>query len=233
MFRAFWASSARRSMSGGSATGPASELAQLDRPRPARHRPVVERCRLRGRKAVLAGLNSSQAGAASSRGAPAVFFVRREPAMTTLRFDDLRQYSDVLRSRQRRGGHRALCRAARRRGAAELFPLAVGALPLQPFPRRDAANCRRRCSSDFIHVGEADRFHRGRDHDGRRLRDHRRRSALRLPPRRREPRVRPVDRRPLAGPRHRHGAVEESRMPRGRVRRRRACSATRCAPTRA
>jgi len=30
---------------------------------------------------------------------PPFFGIESEPAMTTLRFDDLRQYSDVLRSR--------------------------------------------------------------------------------------------------------------------------------------
>src|SRR6516162_1254128 len=47
------------------------------------------------------GLNgSSQAGAASHRGAPANFLCLRERAMMKLRFDDLRQYSDTLRSRK-------------------------------------------------------------------------------------------------------------------------------------
>ena len=73
---------------------------------------------------------------------------------------------------------------------------------------------------------------RGRHHAGRWHRDHRRRSALRLRFRDRQLRVRPVDRRPLAGPRHRQGADEESGMPRGGLRRRTNCSATRCAPTR-
>ncbi len=52
------------------------ELAQLVRAGTARHRHLLERHRLRGRKAVLAGLNGSQAGAASIAGTPAVFLLR-------------------------------------------------------------------------------------------------------------------------------------------------------------
>ena len=61
---------------------------------------------------------------------------------------------------------------------------------------------------------------RDRDHEDRRLRDHRRRSPLRVRCRCREFRVRPVGRRPLAGPGHRLGAARKSGMPRRRVRRR-------------
>ena len=129
------------------------------RPGTPRHRHVLERCRLRGRKTVLAGLNGSQAGAASITGTPAIFFeLRRERPMTT---HASRRSQAIFRRAAHaewRGGDRALRRAARCRGAAELFPLADDALPLQPLPRRHAANCRRRCSSDFIHVGEADQF---------------------------------------------------------------------------
>ena len=140
--------------------------------------------------------------------------------MTTLRLDDLRQYSDVLRSRQRRGGDRALRRAARCRGAAELFPLAHDPLPLQPLPRRRSANCRRSLLEDFIHVGEADRFSVVATMlvDGLETIVGEARYAF--DSRHRQHRVRPVDRRPLAGPRHRQGAAEKSRMPRGGVRRR-------------
>src|ERR1700739_1940362 len=40
-------------------------------------------------------------------------------------------------SAYRRGFGGAFCRAARRGGVAELFPVAFGSLPLQPLPRRD------------------------------------------------------------------------------------------------
>src|SRR6266404_9353671 len=45
--------------------GAAAAAGHTDRTRPARCRPVLERHRVRSRKAVLAGLTSSQAGAAS------------------------------------------------------------------------------------------------------------------------------------------------------------------------
>ena len=72
----------------------------------------------------------------------------------------------------------------------------------------------------FIHVGEGDRFSVIATMTDRRLRDHRRRSPLRVRCRYRQFRIRPVDRRPLAGPGHRLGVAAESGMPRRRVRRR-------------
>jgi RimJ/RimL family protein N-acetyltransferase len=45
-------------------------------------------------------LNSSQAGAASGEGRRPISSEIREAAMTALRFENLRQYSDVLRSRR-------------------------------------------------------------------------------------------------------------------------------------
>ena len=73
---------------------------------------------------------------------------------------------------------------------------------------------------DFIHVGEGDRFSviATMTIDGRETIVGEARYAF--DPEQGQFRVRPVDRRPLAGPGHRHGAAEESRMPRRRVRRR-------------
>ena len=139
--------------------------------------------------------------------------------MTALRLDDLRQYSDVLRSRS---GEAVTVRFVEPRDAETLqnyFRSLLDPLPLQPLPRRHQRTAADAARS--VHPCRRGRpFQRGRDHAGRWLRDHRRRSPLRVQCRHRELRVRPVDRRPLAGPGHRHGAAEESRMPRRRVRRR-------------
>ena len=98
--------------------------------------------------------------------------------MTALRLDDLRQYSDVLRLRTRRAVDAALRRAARRGRAAELFPRALGALPLQPLPRR-----RQRAAAEparALHPCRRGRpLQRDRDHVDRWGRHHRRRGALR------------------------------------------------------
>src|SRR5262245_13368705 len=76
----------------------APRTGQMVGPRPPRRRHLPQRYRLRGREAVLAGLNGSRP-APPHPGAPAIPQEQRERAMTRLRFDDLRQYSDVLRSR--------------------------------------------------------------------------------------------------------------------------------------
>ena len=150
--------------------------------------------------------------------------------MTTFRFDDLRQYSDVLRSRS---GKSVTVRFVEPRDAEALqdyfrslstrsrYNRFLGAMSELPQTVLD----------DFIHVGEADRFSVIATMliDG--YRDHRRRSPLRIRRRYGELRIRPVDRRPLAGPGHRHGAAEKSANaapPRSAPS---ACSAIRCAPT--
>src|SRR6185312_16915473 len=71
----------------------------MDRPRPSRRRPVAGRDRFRDRKTLLAGLKKAAAGAASIEGRRPVLLLR-EPTMMKLRFDDLRQYSDTLRTRK-------------------------------------------------------------------------------------------------------------------------------------
>src|SRR4051794_24450614 len=72
---------------------------QLVSARPSGCRAVLERCRLRGRQTLLAGLIGRQAGAADC-GAPAVPFPLvplGARVMSTLRLEDLKQYSDTLR----------------------------------------------------------------------------------------------------------------------------------------
>src|ERR1700760_3869356 len=71
----------------------------MERARPSRRRPVAERHRFRGRETFLAGLTGAARPAPPSIRGAGQFF-RREQAMTTLRFDNLQQYSDVLRSRE-------------------------------------------------------------------------------------------------------------------------------------
>ena len=138
--------------------------------------------------------------------------------MTALRFDDLRQYSDVLRLRSGKSlkvrfvepgdaeALQAYFRSLTTRSRYNRFLGAISELP-------------QTLLEHFIHVGEDDRFSviATMMIDGHR--DHRRRSPLRLRRRYRQFRIRPVGRRPLAGPGHRFGLAEESGMPRRRVRR--------------
>ena len=137
--------------------------------------------------------------------------------MTALRFDDLRQYSDVLRLRSGKsvtvrfvepGDAEALQAYFRSLTTRSRYNRFLGAMSELPQKRSSIRPCRR---------GRP--LQRDRDHDDRRPRDHRRRSPLRLRRRYRQFRVRPVDRRPLAGPGHWLGPAEESGMPRRRVRR--------------
>ena len=63
--------------------------------------------------------------------------------MTALRLDDLRQHSDILRLRS---GKSLTVRFVEPRDADALqayFRVAHDPLPLQPLPRRHAANCRK------------------------------------------------------------------------------------------
>jgi len=122
--------------------------------------------------------------------------------MTTLRFDDLRQYSDTLRSRT---GDAVNVRFVEPRDAE----------PLQAYFRSLTTRSRynrflgamRELPSTllehFMHVGEAEQFSAVATmmFDG--YENHRRRSPLRLPRRHLQHRIRPVDRRSLAGSRHR------------------------------
>ena len=78
--------------------------------------------------------------------------------MTAMRLDDLKQYSDVLRTRN---GEPMTVRFVEPRDAEVLqnyFPVALDPLPLQPLLRRRSANCRPALLDHFIHVGEADQF---------------------------------------------------------------------------
>ena len=139
--------------------------------------------------------------------------------MSTLRLEDLKQYSDMLRTRHGEALHvrfveprdteelQHYFRSLSTRSRYNRFFGAISELP-------------QGLLHEFLQCRRARTFHRGRDHDGRRLRDHRRRSALRAACRNRDTRIRPVGCGPLAGPRHSHRADEESRMPRGRARRR-------------
>ena len=86
---------------------------------------------------------------------------------------------------ERRGRDRALRRAARCRGAAELFPRADDALPLQPLPRRDQ-RAAAVAARGFHPYWRGRSVQRDRDHADRRPRDHRRRSALCLRQRHRQ-----------------------------------------------
>ena len=182
-----------------------------------RRRDLLERYRLRYRKTVLAGLMAARLAPPDRGGASRFFQAPRERPMTTIRFDDLRQYSDVLRARN---GEVVTVRFVEPRdagGAAELFPLADHALPLQPLPRR-GQRIAAVAAGGFHPYRRGGSLQRDRDRADRRPRDHRRRSALCLRQRHGQHRIRAVDRRPLAGPRHRQGAVEEPRMPGGVIR---------------
>ncbi len=136
--------------------------------------------------------------------------------MTTMRLDDLRQYSDVLRARN---GAAVTVRFVEPRDAEALQNYFRSLTTRSRYNRFLGAASELPASllEDFIHIGEADRFSviatvllDGRETivgEARYAFD----SDTRLN------RIRPFDRRPLAGPRHRQGVVEESRMPRGFV----------------
>ena len=97
--------------------------------------------------------------------------------MTTMRLDDLRQYSDVLRTRN---GEVVTVRFVEPRDAEALQNYFRSLTTNSRYKRflGAASELPPSLLEDFIHIGEADRFQRDRDHAGRRPRDHRRRSAL-------------------------------------------------------
>jgi hypothetical protein len=116
--------------------------------------------------------------------------------MTTMRFDDLRQYSDVVRARS---GEAVTVRFVEPRDAEALQSYFRSLTTRSRYNRflGAASELPPSLLDQFIHIGEADRFSVVATH-----------------------RVRPVDRRSLARPWDRQGAAEKSRMPRGLVRRR-------------
>ena len=179
---------------------------------PQRHHP-------RDRKTVLAGLNAAWPAPPRWRGAGQLLFrFRREHAMSTLRLDDLKQYSDVLRARN---GDAVTVRFVEPRDAEELqnyfrslstrsrYNRFFGAMSELPHNVLD----------HFIHVGERDEFSviATMKIDGFETIVGEARYAFH--PETETPRIRPVDRRPLAGPGHRLGAAAKPGMPRGGVRR--------------
>ena len=87
--------------------------------------------------------------------------------MTTMRFDDLRQYSDVLRSR---GGEAVTVRFVEPRDG-EALQSYFRALTTRSRYNRFLGATRELPPSvleQFIHIGEARSFQRHRDHAGRR-----------------------------------------------------------------
>ena len=98
--------------------------------------------------------------------------------MTTMRLDDLRQYSDVLHARN---GEVVTVRFVEPRDAEALQDDFRSLTTRSRYSRflGAASELPPSLLEDFIHIGEAD-VQRDRDHAGRRPRDHRRRSALRL-----------------------------------------------------
>ena len=139
--------------------------------------------------------------------------------MTALRFDDLKQHSDVLRSRN---GDAITVRFVEPRDADVLQNYFRGLTSRSRYNRFLGAMSQLPPSllDRFIHVGEADQFSvvATMQVDGFETIVGEARYAFDFATS--TLRVRPVDRRPLAGPRHRQGAAEKSRMPRGVVRRR-------------
>ena len=138
--------------------------------------------------------------------------------MTTMRLDDLRQYSDVLRARN---GEAVTVRFVEPRDAEALQNYFRSLTTRSRYNRflGAASELPPSLLEDFIHIGEADRFSVIATMlvDGRETIVGEARYAFDSDTA--SNRIRPVDRRPLAGPRHRQGAVEKSRMPRGFVRR--------------
>src|SRR5436190_24286291 len=122
-----------------------------------RRRHFLERCRLRGRKTVLAGLNSSRAGVASSGGRRPTSHAPRERPMTTMRLDDLRQYSDVLRARN---GEVVTVRFVEPRDAEALQNYFRSLTTRSRYNRflGAASELPPSLLEDFIHIGELDRF---------------------------------------------------------------------------
>src|SRR6266446_9419501 len=90
-------------------------------------------------------------------GAPAIFFEQWERAMTTTRFDDLRQYSDMLRSRH---GQPVTVRFVEPRDAEALQNYFRGLTTRSRYNRFLGAMSELPATllDHFIHVGEADRF---------------------------------------------------------------------------
>src|SRR5689334_14972823 len=98
MYRAFSASWLRPSMSGGSATSPAGSwrVGPIGSCTTSASPGAMSPTRPTSR---FGGLRWQPGRRRLFRGTPAAFRNRGERAMTTLRFDDLRQYSDILRAR--------------------------------------------------------------------------------------------------------------------------------------
>ena len=137
--------------------------------------------------------------------------------MTTMRLDDLRQYSDVLRARN---GEVVTVRFVEPRDAEALQNYFRALTTRSRYNRFLGATSELPPSllEDFIHIGEADRFSVIATMliDGRETIVGEARYAFDSDTA--SNRIRPVDRRPLAGPRHRQGADEKSRMPCGVIR---------------
>src|SRR6188474_2028713 len=91
------------------------------------------------------------------RGTPAVFLAPRERPMTTMRLDDLRQYSDVLRTRS---GEVVTVRFVEPRDAEALQDYFRSLTTRSRYNRflGAASELPPSLLEDFIHVGEADRF---------------------------------------------------------------------------
>ena len=150
--------------------------------------------------------------------------------MTALRLDDLRQHSDILRLRTGKpltvrfvepGDADALQAYFRSLSVGSRYNRFLGAMSELPHNLLD----------HFIHVGEDDRFSviATMTIDGFETIVGEARYAFDADTG--QFRIRPVDRRPLAGPGHRFGVAAKSANAAPRRSAPRACSAIRCAPT--
>src|SRR6185437_9033706 len=157
MFWVFWPRSARPSIPGGSATAPV---------RNSRNGPTATSTTSASPRATSLSRPKSRSGGPDKgslgrrrlhRGTPACFFARREPAMMKLRFDDLRQYSDVLRSRH---GEAVTVRFVEPRDAGSLQNYFRSLTTRSRYNRflGAASELPPAVLEDFIHIGEADRF---------------------------------------------------------------------------
>src|SRR5258705_9268639 len=152
----FWGSWPRRSMSGGSATsraaswpaGPSGNCTTSASPG------AISPTRPKSRSG---GLRWQPGRRRLSRGTPAVFLAPRERPMTTMRLDELRQYSDVLRSRN---GELVTVRFVEPRDAEALQNYFRSLTTRSRYNRFLGATRELPPSllEDFIHIGEADRF---------------------------------------------------------------------------
>jgi RimJ/RimL family protein N-acetyltransferase len=98
-----------------------------------------------------------RAGVASSGGTPANFFPLREHAMSTLRLDDLKQYSDVLRARS---GAAVTVRFVEPRDAEEIQSYFRSLSTRSRYNRFFGAMAElpHNLLDHFIHVGDRDEF---------------------------------------------------------------------------